>query len=382
MQTLSGPRLARLVGLLLLPTLFTAACTTNGDPAPAEDSADSGDSADTAPTDVDSDGYIAIADGGDDCDDTEAAIHPGATEVCNDSDDDCDGLADDADSDVTGQTLWYPDSDGDGYGTAFPGADVHACTAPAGDVADNTDCNDNYATINPGATEVCNGIDDDCSGYPDNGISEEWAGDVSASDVPGFCDGRDADGDGYECPLSILGNLDIENSDLVDLDDLECVTSVGGDLHVNSNSVLTSLFENLDTVGGDLEVNSNAALTSLSDRSGNGYIRTVGGDLEVNSNASLTSLEGLEGIGTVSNLTISSNASLTSLYGLNITTIGGSLSLVGNNALTDVDALRTDLTEVANNVTIQNNIELTDNEAYLLVFGIDYIGGTYTVSGN
>ena len=46
------------------------------------------------------------------------------------------------------------------------------------------DCDDADAAVFPGATEVCNGIDDDCDGAPDDGL-------VTADWYP------DADGDGY-----------------------------------------------------------------------------------------------------------------------------------------------------------------------------------------
>jgi hypothetical protein len=58
-------------------------------------------------------------------------------------------------------SIYYADLDGDGYGA---GTANNACTQPSGYVLTNTDCNDNNAAVNPAATEVCNGIDDDCDG--------------------------------------------------------------------------------------------------------------------------------------------------------------------------------------------------------------------------
>lgn len=116
--------------------------------------------------DNDGDGFYLNLD---DCDDTNAAVNPGAQETCNGIDDDCDGLIDDDDPDVdiSGHTTWYADADGDGFGDAA--VTQLACSQPSGYVDNADDCNDNDASINPGATEIaCNGIDENCDGEPDH----------------------------------------------------------------------------------------------------------------------------------------------------------------------------------------------------------------------
>ena len=62
-------------------------------------------------------------------------------------------------------TTFYRDADGDDYGNAA--ITVLGCAPPTGYVTNNTDCNDNNPAVHPGATEICNGIDDDCDGLID-----------------------------------------------------------------------------------------------------------------------------------------------------------------------------------------------------------------------
>ncbi|MFM9009108.1 MAG: MopE-related protein, partial [Bacteroidota bacterium] len=70
---------------------------------------------------------------------------------------------------ITASTVYYVDNDGDGYGSVS--ATTTACNgAPSGYVSQSGDCDDSDASINPGATEVCNSIDDNCDGSIDNGL--------------------------------------------------------------------------------------------------------------------------------------------------------------------------------------------------------------------
>jgi hypothetical protein len=109
----------------------------SGDTRPSDDAdcTDSYEGAATAPTT--------------DCDDLAAAVHPGAAELCDGGvDEDCDGLVDDEDPSV-GNTAWFPDVDGDGYGD-IDAAPVLGCDV-SGMVIDATDCDDGDVERNPGA---------------------------------------------------------------------------------------------------------------------------------------------------------------------------------------------------------------------------------------
>lgn len=103
-------------------------------------------------------GYSSI---GGDCDDFNPFIHPGGLEICNFKDDNCNGHVDE------GCQVFYRDADADGYG--LWNMQTRAMTQPAGYSSIGGDCDDGNANIHPGASELCNGINDDCDGLTDEG---------------------------------------------------------------------------------------------------------------------------------------------------------------------------------------------------------------------
>jgi hypothetical protein len=66
-------------------------------------------------------------------------------------------------------SFFYADRDSDGFGDSL--SVVFSCVAPNGYVADKYDCNDQNAAINPLATEVCDGLDNDCDGQIDESFT-------------------------------------------------------------------------------------------------------------------------------------------------------------------------------------------------------------------
>ena len=119
--------------------------------------------------DGDGSGDIACVDNmghalGDDCDDHDPLRYPHNVELCDTAhvDEDCDPT-----------TVGTTDNDDDGFISSLC-CDGTTC---------GNDCDDTRAAVHVGATEVCNGLDDNCDGHIDEGVS-----------IAGFLD---ADRDGY-----------------------------------------------------------------------------------------------------------------------------------------------------------------------------------------
>jgi len=149
-------------------------------------------------------GHVRVTGSTFDCDDDKPDVNPGATEKCNDRDDNCVGGADetflvgaqpkgsnclndvcvgvficDPANDTRTvcnalpPTLYYPDVDQDTQG-ASDGAVQKVCSgtpAPPGKVTNATDCDDADPGTKQAATEVCDGLDNNCNGQLDEGLT-------------------------------------------------------------------------------------------------------------------------------------------------------------------------------------------------------------------
>jgi hypothetical protein len=99
---------------------------------------------------------------GDDCNDADLNVNPGIVEICNNVDDNCDGKTDEG-----------CDDDKDGYcdnGMKVIGVPT-ICPKSASGKGD--DCNDNDLTVNPGKAEVCNDVDDNCAAGVDENCDKD-----------------------------------------------------------------------------------------------------------------------------------------------------------------------------------------------------------------
>ncbi len=211
-----------------------------------------------------------------DCNDTNSSINPAATEVCNSVDDDCDGFVDEGFTnddcksvcttngfnwtgnggtlnccgDDSGEDSPFEspielscsdghDNDCDGL-TDDADPDCVVCVDADGDgfnvtggVCGPVDCNDSDPDTHPTASELCNGIDDNCNNMVDEGFDPDtceptchqagfnWTGNGGTLN----CCGDDSGEDSPFEPLVELSCSDGHDNDcdgLVDRDDPDC----------------------------------------------------------------------------------------------------------------------------------------------------------------
>lgn len=233
------------------------------------------------------------ADNDGDCDDAVWEINPGATEVCDelDTDEDCSGAADDWDEGTSseGMSEWYVDADLDGHGGTSEGL---SCDGSEDAVLTADDCDDDNAAIHPHATEICDGVDNDCDASTED--TQTWYHDADADDygtsdlsvtsctqpatyVANADDCDDTDDEVSPDGLEVMNGIDDDCDELVDADDdsLACMIEI----NIRSGSTVPVVEIN-GTVSSDSALDGEwydagvegVTVTSTSDSSGELYI--------------------------------------------------------------------------------------------------------------
>ena len=384
--------------------------------------------------DADGDGAIAAcpgetdSDGTVDCDDNDPAARPGISETCDGIDNNCDG-----DIDEGLLLTHYLDVDGDGYGDLETATE--SCTPPSGYIRAGGDCDDTDPEIGPQATEVCDGIDNDCDGAIDDGAGAQvWYADVDEDGTPGetttttaceppegyyaapdvwdcddgdpdigphaeeVCDEIDNDCDGTidqgvpsiwysdEDLDGLGGNTVTEgpdcnptagyslNSD--DCDDFDDTVGETSPYPLDENVLISSVADMSDICPCYASISETLRIKDLTDGTdltGLSCVEDVG-ELVVTNSDSLTSLDGLESLVSISgDLTLEGNDALGDLTGLiGVETIGGALTVNSNPLLTDLSALSS-LTEIGSVMTLTANDAMTH-------IGLDALEGVGRIS--
>src|SRR5690606_17352979 len=166
----------------------------------------------------------------------------------------------------------------------------------------------------------------------------------------------------YPDCTEIPGSVIIWGTDIVNLDPLSNITSIGGYLRFYNNPVLQTFegLNNLTSIGGSLYIDSyNFQLQNLD---GLDNLTNIGGSLYFKENNS--QLQNIDGLSNLTNiggsLEITFTSQLQNLDGLNnLTNIGSYLRIDNNEQLENLEGL-SNLTNIGNDLFIESNDQLED----------------------
>ena len=191
--------------------------------------------------DYDRDGFSSDVD----CDDWDPVVNPDGDESCDGIDNNCDGQIDEGVN-----TQYFLDADNDGFGDGANS--LTACEAPSGYITVENDCDDGNAQIHPGATEICDEIDNDCDGA----IDEDLLGGLYL----------DADGDGYGDPNVPIEDCTGDLSQSV-ANELDC-NDQDPSIHFNAVELCDEIDNDCD---GAIDEAGSGSLLWYADADGDGF---------------------------------------------------------------------------------------------------------------
>ena len=186
-------------------------------------------------------GFVSNSD---DCDDSDNSIYPDAEEICDGLDNNCDG-----EIDPYLMVDFYVDADRDGFGDT--NNVVQACSPDFGITQLDGDCDDQNDEISPIATELCDGLDNNCDGQTDENLLLVFY--------------RDQDEDGFGVSSDTLSGCEQPEgyvSNDTDCDDLESYA------HPEMTEVCDGIDNDCD---GSIDNNALDAQEFFTDNDGDGY---------------------------------------------------------------------------------------------------------------
>ncbi len=176
---------------------------------------------------------------------------------------------------------------------------------------------------------------------------------------------------------TVAGDLEIVNYAIANLQGLQNITSIEGNLILENFDSISNLqeLENLSYIGEDLFINGCDNLVSLQ---GLSNLDTLGGMLRILYNDGLSDLNGLENLVSVQSLNIAGNNNMVSLSGLdNLSHIEEYIGINDNESLLNIDAL-------SNITSASGDLIITDNNSLVDLNGLDNLSSIYriTIQGN
>lgn len=179
---------------------------------------------------------------------------------------------------------------------------------------------------------------------------------------------------------TVFQNLETINGDLIidasKVDNFPNLTTITGDFIIRFSDFTSFVLNNdgdlgmfsLETIGGDFRIQNNSNLVNFE---GLENLTSVGGELSIgqsffyvgDGNPSLTNLQGLDGLETVSSISIGDNQALTSVAGLGNLNHSYAMNIHHNTSLTSLDGIFIEGEIYFTDLRIGNNSNLTDISA-------------------